>query len=76
MKLKKLYEANKWWNDWRFQLHWNKLEWVDPKNLIKRDKHYSVSSIFLLIYKNDRTAHWVGHYQLHELDTIDFFERK
>ena len=40
MKLKKLYEANKWWNYWRFQLHWNKLEWVDPETLIKRDKHY------------------------------------
>ena len=22
----KLYEANKWWNDWKFQLHWQKLE--------------------------------------------------
>ena len=22
---KNLYEANKWWNDWKFQLHWNKL---------------------------------------------------
>ena len=21
-----------WWNDWKFQLHWNKLEWVDPKS--------------------------------------------
>ena len=28
---KKLYEANKCLNDWKFQLHWNKLEWVDPK---------------------------------------------
>ena len=28
---KKLYEANKWWNDWKFQLHWNKLEWLDTK---------------------------------------------
>ena len=44
--LKKLYEANKWWNYWRFHLHCNKLEWVDPKTLIKRDKPYSVSSIF------------------------------
>ena len=26
--------------------------------------------------KNDRTDHWVGHYQLKELDNIDFFERK
>ena len=28
---KKLYEDNRWWNYWKFQLHWNKLEWVDPK---------------------------------------------
>ena len=23
---KKLYEANRWWNYWRFQLHWNNIE--------------------------------------------------
>ena len=26
--------------------------------------------------KNYRTAHWVGHSQLKQLDTIDFFDRK
>ena len=41
---KNLYEANKWWNDWTFQLHLHKLEWVNPKALIKRDKPYSISS--------------------------------
>ena len=41
---KKLYEANKWWNDCRFQLHWHKLEWVDPKSNPKRVKPFSVSS--------------------------------
>ena len=20
------------WNDWKFQIHWNKLEWVNPRN--------------------------------------------
>ena len=25
---KKLYESNRWWNYWKFQLHWNKLEWL------------------------------------------------
>ena len=40
---KKLYEANRWWNDWRFQLHWNNLEWVDPKSNPKRVKSFSVS---------------------------------
>ena len=34
---KNIYEAVNWWNDWKFQLHWNKLEWVNPKTLIKRD---------------------------------------
>ena len=33
MKLK-LYEDNNWCNDWIFQLHWHKLEWVNPKRKI------------------------------------------
>ena len=57
---KKLYEANKWWNDWRFQLNRNNLEWVDPKTLIKSDKPYSASSKKCYLNKNDRTAHCVG----------------
>ena len=32
MKSKKLYEANQWWNDWKIQLHRNKLEWVNPRS--------------------------------------------
>ena len=45
---KKLYEANRWCNDWKLQLHWKKLEWVDPKSKPKRVKPFSVSSIFFL----------------------------
>ena len=40
---KKLYGANRWWNDCKFQLHRNKLEWVDPKYNPKRVKPFSVS---------------------------------
>ena len=47
MKYKKLYEANIWWNDCKFQLHWNKLEWFNPIIQIKIKKPYSVSSILL-----------------------------
>ena len=61
---KNIYEANKWWNDWRFQLHWHKLEWVDPKSITKRDKPYSVSSKSFYLNKNDRTDHWVGNSKL------------
>ena len=27
----KLQKVNDHWNYWKFQLHWNKLEWVYPK---------------------------------------------
>ena len=26
-----LGKANEYWNDWKLQIRWNKLEWVDPK---------------------------------------------
>ena len=26
-----LYEANKWWNYWKFQLNWKNIEWVNPR---------------------------------------------
>ena len=73
---KKLYESNRWWNDWKSQLRQNKLEWVDPKSTPKRVRPFSVSSKKLYISKNDRTAHFVGHYQLKELDINDFYKRK
>ena len=41
---KNIYEANKWWNDWKFQLYWHNLEWDCPRSKIKRKKPYSVSS--------------------------------
>ena len=73
---KKLYECNRWWNDWKFHLHWNNLEWVDPKSTPKRVKLFSVSSKKFYINKNDRTAHFVGHSKLTPLDCVDFYERK
>ena len=65
-----------WWNDWRFQLHWNMLEWIDPKTISKRVKQFSVSSNKLYINNKDRTAHFVGRSKLNPLDIVDFYERK
>ena len=28
--------ANQNWNDWKFQINWNKLEWVNPRNCNER----------------------------------------
>ena len=41
---KKLYEAKRWWNDCKPQVHWNKLEWIDPKSKPKRVKPFYIPS--------------------------------
>ena len=28
---KKLTEAYQYWNYWKFQIYWNKLEWLNPR---------------------------------------------
>ena len=62
-----------WWNDWKFQLNWNMLEWVDPKSTTKQVKPFSVSSNKLCINNNYRTAHFIGHYKWTPLDSVDFY---
>ena len=72
----KLVQSNIWWNDWKFQLHWNMLEWVDPKLKPKRVKPFSVSSKRFYINNNDRTAHFFGHSKLTPLNIVEFYKRK
>ena len=71
--LKKLYESNRWWNDWSLQLHWNMLEWVDPKSTPKIVKPFSVSSNKIYINNNDKTAHFVGRSKLTPFNIVDFY---
>ena len=52
------------------------LEWVDQKTTPKRVKPFSVSSKEFYIINKDRTAHFVGHSQLKELDIFDSYKRK
>ena len=65
-----------WWNDWKFQLHWYILEWVDPKTTPKIVKTFSVSSNKFYINNKDRTAHFVGNSKLNPLDIVGFYEIK
>ena len=51
-------------------------EWVDPKSTTKRVKNFSVSSNKFYINNNDSTAHFIVHYKLTPLDSVDFYERK
>ena len=57
-------------------MHWNKLEWFDPKSTQKIVKYFLVSSKNVYIGKNDRTAQFVCRSKLKELDIGYFYKRK
>ena len=38
------HKANKACIDWKFQIHWNKLEWVNPKSRDEGKNSFCVSS--------------------------------
>ena len=64
---------NQSWDYCTFQIHWNKLEWLNPRNHIEQKKSICVSSKKCL-KDNDKTAHWFGHLKLKPLNTIDFLQ--
>ena len=35
-KIKKLQTDNWNWNDWKFHIYWNMIEWVNPRSKIVR----------------------------------------
>ena len=41
---RKLTKDNQSWSCWKFQIHWNKLEWVNPRRRYERKK---ISVFFL-----------------------------
>ena len=40
---RRLTEANQEWCDWKFQIHWNKLEWVNPRIRDERKNPFCAS---------------------------------
>ena len=51
---------NKSWNDWIFQIHWNKLQWVNPRIHFEVKNKFCVSKTLFLKDIN-KSAHWVGY---------------
>ena len=41
---KRITEANQEWCDWKFQIHWNKLELVNTRSRDERENPFCVSS--------------------------------
>ena len=66
-KKKYLHTANRNWNDWKFQIHLNMLEWVNSRSKIVIRETYSTSSRKYYFDQDDRTAHWIVHSKLKTL---------
>ena len=67
---------NQSWNDWKFHIHWNKIDWVNPRSCIEVKNPFCVSSKKLCLKDNNKTSHWVGHSKLKTLYLKDFYNRK
>ena len=58
---RQLQTANQNWNDWRFQINWNKVEWVNPRNNIEQNNSFCVSFKNICFKYNNKNEHWVVH---------------
>ena len=68
--------ANKSWIDWRFQIHWSKIEWVNPRSCNGGKNPFFVSSKKFCVNYNIKNGHWVGHLKVNPLNLEDFYYRK
>ena len=64
--------ANQNWNDWKFQIHWNKHDWVNPRSHIEWKNPFCAYSKTLFLKDNNNTVHWVGYLKLKPLDKYIF----
>ena len=69
-----LQMVNQNWNEWKFQIHWNKREWVNSIICIEQKNPFCVSSKKRCLKDNNKNEHWVSQYKLTPLNTIDYFK--
>ena len=70
---RRLIDANQYLNYWKFQIHWNKLERVNPRSRDEQKNQFCVSS--KKIKDSVKTGHWVDQSQLRYLDIDYLFKR-
>ena len=71
---RRLTEANQEWCDWKFQIHWNKIERVNPRSRDESKNSFYVSSTKKIFKDNNKPAHWVGYSNLRSLDIDELFK--
>ena len=63
------------WNDQKFQINLNELEWVNLRSRIEQKNPLCVSFKNLCLKDNNKNVHWVGHSKFKLLEIIDCFKR-
>ena len=53
--------ANQICNEWRFKIHWNNIEWVNPINCSEGNNIFFISSGKFYLKESDKKSHWVDH---------------
>ena len=57
-------------------MHWNKLEWVNPRSCIEGKSTFGVYSNKFSLKDNNKTAHLVGHLKLKPMNLEDFLKKE
>ena len=73
---KKLRKTNNNWNDWRFQLYWDKLEGVDPKHQDHKKNPFCTLTYNFYIKDGNKSCHFFGDSRLKPIDYGAFFKRE
>ena len=71
-----LQMSNQNFNECKFQIHWNKLEWVNPRNCNERKNPFLCLLKYIYLKDYNKTANCVGHSKLKPLDTEYFSKDK
>ena len=68
MRYKTPSKSHQHWNDCKYQIHWNKLEWVVPISRNVKKTRFCTSSHKFYIKDRDYTNHLVGHSLMTPID--------
>ena len=66
--IKKYIKYYQYWNDWIFQSHCNKMEWLVPKNCDVKKNPFCKSYYKFYIKDKTNTNYWVGHSLMKPID--------
>ena len=68
-----IWKANNGWIEYKFQLLWKDLEWVDPRTHNLKTNPFCTSTYKFYIKENNPLSHFVVHYNINLVGYNTFF---